>query len=67
MPRLTSEYGVHRAPTVGLAVVGALLTKHSKVVTADLFPMSIVGEQVWAKGIPVNSKCKGKRATCSSS
>ena len=60
MPRLNSEYEIHRAPTVGLAVVGALLTKHSKVVTADLFPMTIVGEQVWATDIMVNLEWQGE-------
>ena len=36
--------GVHRAPTVALAIVGALLLKVGTVTKADIFPMSLAGE-----------------------
>ena len=56
MPRLSVGYGVHRAPTVGLVVVAALLSKNSQVHIADLFPMSMFGEQVWSQEVPVKPK-----------
>ena len=56
MPRLSVGYGVHRAPTVGLVVVAALRSTHSQVRVADLFTMSMIGEQVWSQGVPVKPK-----------
>ena len=53
MPRLSVGYGVHRAPTVGVVVVAAL---RSKVRVADLFTLSMIGEQVWSQGVPVKPK-----------
>lgn len=50
LPRLHSEHGFHRAPTVGLAVVGALLVESSH--TVDLFPMSLVREKSWNGEVP---------------
>lgn len=38
LPRLYCESGVHRALTVGLTVVGALIRNH-EVTFADLFPI----------------------------
>lgn len=41
---------------MGLVVVAALRSKESKVRVADLFPMSMIGEQVWSRGVPVQPK-----------
>jgi hypothetical protein len=49
LPRLLSERGVCRAPTVGLTVVGALLQECGNV---DLFPMSLSREASWKGECP---------------
>lgn len=59
MPRLCSEYGIHRGPTVGLAVVGALLAKYHDAVV-DLFPMSLVKEAVWGGELPQKPLWQGE-------
>ncbi len=43
LPRVYCKSGVHRAPTVALSLVGALMLYSPTVTLADVFPMSLVG------------------------
>ena len=56
LPRVSCSSGVHRAPTVALSVVGALMLHSPTVKVADVFLMSLVGQSAMELAI------KGRRA-----